>query len=321
MNSDQLYANGRIAVMSTRLLGADKFTRLAECVTLVEALRVLSENGYGAGATVANPNDYEVILRAELDATLAQLVELCYDKNAVSYFLCPYDYVNAKILMKSKYLRVSGVEYCFANASYDPSKMQDDFVADDYKAYTKNMAEACDGIDTEFASGNRSAQMIDTVLDKAMFADMRRYAKRCSIRLVRKLFAWQVDTTNLMLVYRLKRANCAESELAKWYVSGGNIKLDALIKLWTNDAASIDLPEEYRRFYELCKIDNPSLAAAEKEQTAYRNKMVAEYADLETIQPVVEYFFKKTDEIQKLRRLFVDVKNGVDKEKIKEKLK
>ncbi|MCH5153534.1 MAG: V-type ATPase subunit, partial [Clostridiales bacterium] len=52
MHSDQLYANGRIAVMSTRLLTADKFTRLAECSTLIEALRVLTENGYGNGLTV-----------------------------------------------------------------------------------------------------------------------------------------------------------------------------------------------------------------------------------------------------------------------------
>ena len=321
MTSDQLYANGRIAVISTRLLGSDKFTRLAECATLVEALRVLSENGYGAGVTIANTNDYEAVLRAELDATLALFKELCYDKNAVSYFLCPYDYVNAKILMKSKYQRVSGVEYCFTNASYDPSKMQEDFVADDYKAYSKNMAEACDGIDTEFAEGNRSAQLIDARLDRAMFADMSRYAKRCSIRLLRKLYAWQVDTTNLMLIYRLKRANCDENELDKWFVNGGKVKLDLLKKLWSNDGAAVDLPEEYRRFYALCSTDNATLLAAEKGQIAYRNKLVADYADLLTIQPVLEYFFAKTDEIQKLRRLLVDVKNGVDKEKIKEKLK
>ena len=321
MNSNQLYANGQIAVMSTRLLGADKFNRLAECSSIVEALRVLSENGYGAGATIASPNDYEVVLRAELDATLALLKELCYDANAVSYFLCPYDYVNAKILMKSKYLRVSGVEYCFARATYDPSKMQDDFVADDYSAYTKNMAEACDATDTEFAGGNRSAQMIDATLDKAMFADMNRYAKKCSISLVRKLFVWQVDTTNLMLIYRLKKANCVESELNKWFVEGGAIKLDTLLKLWNNDSVSVDLPEQYRRFYEFCRADNPTLAHAEKEQVVYRNKLVAEYADLLTIQPAIKYFYDKIDEIQKLRRLLVDVKNGVDKEKIKEKLK
>ena len=321
LSDQQLYANGRIAVMSTRLLASDKFTRLAECSTLVEALRVLSENGYGAGTTITNPNDYELILRAELDATLALMKELCYDKNAVGYFLCPYDYVNAKILMKSKYQRTSGVEYCFADGSFEPNKMQDDFVADEYKDYTKNMAEACDGIDTEFASGNRSAQLIDAYLDRAMFADMGKYAKRCSIRLVRKLFVWQVDTSNLMLLYRLKKAGATESELDKWFIKGGKVSLDVVKKLWNSDAVAVDLPEEYRRFYALCKVENATLAPAEKEQSAYRNKLVADYADLLTIQPVLEYFFKKTDEIQKLRRLLVDVKNGVDKEKIKDKLK
>lgn len=321
MNSDQLYANGRIAVMSTRLLGADKFTRLAESSSLIEALRVLSENGYGGGITVANANDYEVVLRAELDVTLALLKELCYDRHAVAYFLCPYDYLNAKILMKSKYQRVSGVDYCFTNASYDPVQMQEDFVQDCYKAYGKNMAEACDEIDTEFANGNRSAQLIDTILDNAMFAEMNRHAKRSSIRLVRRLFVWQVDTTNLMLVYRLKKSGAPVEQLSRWFVAGGKVKLDALAKLWANDVLSADLPDEYRRFYELCKIENATLAAAEREQIAYRNKLVADCADLLTIQPVIDYFFKKTDEIQKLRRLLVDVKNGVDKERIKEKLK
>ena len=321
MNSNQLYANGRIAVLSTRLLGADKFTRLAECSSIVEALRILSESGYGAGLTLANANDYELVLRAELDSTLAMLKELCYDKHAVSYFLCPYDYVNAKILMKSKYLRTDGLEHCFVSASYDPSKMQQDFVQDDYKAYSKNMAEACDSIDTQFAEGNRSAQMIDAQLDKAMFADMESYSKRCSISLVHKLFVWQVDTVNLMLIYRLKKANCAETELGKWFVKGGSIKLDVLTKLWNSDTSSVDLPDEYRHFYALCKVENASLIAAEKEQVGYRNKLVADAADLLTIQPVLEYFFAKTDEIGKIRRLLVDVKNGVDKEKIKEKLK
>ena len=321
MNSDQLYANGQIAVKSTRLLTADKYTRLAECSSLVEALRVLSENGYGAGVTLLSSNDYEQILREELDETLAMLKEYCYDKNAANYFLCPYDYVNAKILMKSKYLRASGVEYCFDSASYDPNKMQDDFVADNYASYSKNMAEACDAIDTQFAEGNRSAQMIDAELDKAMFADMERYAKRSSIRLVHKLWLWQVDTANLMLVYRLKKANCDVSELQKWFIKGGSVKLDMLQKLWDSDTASVDLPDDYRHFYALCKSENASLNAAEKEQVTVRNKLVREYADLLTIQPVLEYFFAKIDEIGKIRQLLVDVKNGVDKEKIKEKLK
>ena len=37
MKENQFYANGRVAVLSTKLLGQDKLTRLAECSTVAEA--------------------------------------------------------------------------------------------------------------------------------------------------------------------------------------------------------------------------------------------------------------------------------------------
>lgn len=321
MNSDQLYANGRIAVMSTRLLTQDKFIRLAECNSLAEALKVLYENGYGNGVTVSNPNDYEQILRAELDSAMALLKELCYDKNALRYLLCKYDYINAKTLMKGKYLREDFTSYCFEQAHYSPQQMQEAFVNDTYSAFTKAMAEACDGIDLEYANGNRSPQIIDKLLDRASYKDMRSYAKRASSRLIYKLYDWQLNTTNLMLLYRFKKAGYDKDTLADWLIDGGTIKRDTLLKLWDSDATALDLPERYRKFYALCNEHNTSLIQAEREQIAERSRLIAEYADFLTIQPALDYFYKKVDETEKVRRVLVDVKNGVDKDKIKDKLK
>ena len=316
MNSDQLYANGRIAVLSTKLFGADKFLRLAECSSLVEALRVLQENGYANGLTVANPNDYEQILRAELDVAMASLKELCYDKNALKFLLCKYDYLNAKTLMKGKYAREDYTAYCFDEATYPAEKMQEAFNNDDYSVFSKNMAAACDQIDAEYANGNRSPQIIDKLLDKASFLDMKKYAKRSSTRLIIKLFDWQVNTANLMLLYRLKKAGYDEQQYGDWLIDGGSIKKNKLLSLWKGE--SVDLSDIYNKFYALCST---SLTLAEKEQSDGRNRLVAEYADFLTIQPALDYFFKKVDETEKIRRILVDVKNGVDKEKIKDKIK
>ena len=316
MNSDQLYANGRIAVLSTKLFGADKFSRLAECSSLAEALRVLQENAYGNGLTVTNPNDYEQILRAELDVAMASLKELCYDKNAVKFLLCKYDYLNAKTLMKGKYAREDYTAYCFDEATYDKVKMQEAFTSDTYSDFSKQMATACDQIDAEYANGNRSPQIIDKILDKASFLDMKKYAKRSSTRLILKLFDWQVNTSNLMLMYRLKKAGYDGQQYEDWLIDGGSIKKNKLLSLWNGE--SVDLSEDYRKFYSLCST---SLTLAEKEQADGRNRLVAEYADFLTIQPALDYFFKKVDETEKIRRILVDVKNGVDKEKIKDKIK
>ena len=309
MNSDQLYANGRIAVLSTKLLGADKFQRLAECRAISEAVRVLQESGYASGVVLSDPNDYEQILKAELDSAMSQIRELCFDKNAVKYLLCKYDYVNAKLLMKGKYLREDFTAYCFDNARYDKVQMQQDFVNDSYAEYGKYMSKACDGIDAEYANGNRSPQVVDKILDQACFDEMRHYARRSSNRVVYKLYDWLTNTSNLMLIYRLKKAGYGKDELEQWIVNGASLKRQTLLSLWDSDAVALDLPEQYRRFYALCNGSNASLRLAEQEQIAYRNKLIEEYADLLTIQPALQYFFNKVDETEKVRRALIEVKN------------
>ena len=308
-SSDQLYANGRIAVLSNKLLGADKFARLAESSSLAEAVRVLVESGYGGGVAVAE-NDYEQLLRHELDSAMALIKELCFDTNAAKYFLCKYDYANAKTLVKGKYMRQDYISYCFENASYDPAVMQSSFLVDDYSQVSKNMAEALNAIDEQFANGNRSPQTIDRLLDKAMYKDMRTYAKRSSISMVQQLFDWQVNTTNLMLVYRLKKAGLTKDAFISWLVDGGSVKRDTLLSLWDSELTAIDLPDELASFYKLCGANFATLAEAERAQAAGRNKIVRDNADMLTIQPVVEYFFKKVEETERVRRLLVEVKEG-----------
>lgn len=323
MSVDQLYANGRIAVMSTRLLGADKFTRLAESNTLAEAVKLLIESGYGGGAALSNPNDYEQLLIAELDEALKVLKELCGNKHAVKYFLAKYDYLNAKALMKCKYMRQDGLAFCYTEASIAPNTMQQAFVSDDYSVCSKNMAEACDAIDTAYAEGNRSPSIVDVTLDKAMFADMLIYANKCRLRFrfVKEMFAYLADTTNLMSAYRVKKAGLDKSVYADMLVIGGKISRDLLLELFDNLQQYSNLSYEYKQFYALCSTDNASLLTAEGEQKNHLYKILRDNADLTTIQPVLEYFFNKVNEIERIRKVFVAIKSGFDKDKIKDLVK
>lgn len=318
--SNQLYANGRIAVLSTKLLTADKFARLAECNYVQEALKVLSECGYQTNDAVSD-NDYVAILTAETDNALALFMELCYDKHAVNYFLCKYAYHNAKVLMKRKYMRVDGTDGCFNSVGTDPALLQKAFVSDDYSLCTKNMAEACDKIDTAFADGNRSPQIIDKFLDKAMFDDMRVYAKKSRLSLVKKLFKWHADTVNMTLIYRLKKAAQDKAQFDEWYIPYGAIKKEQLDRLWQDEKATDGLTDECKKFFALCSLEKANLTEAETFSAAQRNKMVDDCADFLTIQPVIKYFFNKTDEIDKVRSILIGIKNGADKENVKNIIK
>lgn len=321
MNSNQLYANGRIASLSAKLFQADKYNRLAECSCVAEALKVLAESGFGGGVSPSVPNDYEQVLKAETDAAISLFDELCLDENAKMYFLCKYAYVNAKILMKCKYMRQNGADLCFGGGQFNPEAMQEAFVNDDYSACSENMAKACDDIDARFANGDRSPQTADYCLDTAMYADMSRYAKKSGFKPLKKMFEYTVDTTNLMTLYRLKKALLNVESVEKWFIQGGAISLDLVKKLWENEQCQADLPAEYKGFFDLCKAENANLASAEQEQSKTLLKFLTDNADLLTVEPVLEYFVKKVDEINKVRRILSAVKNGVDKEKIKESVK
>lgn len=315
--ANQYYANGRVAVMSTKTFGADKFQRLIDCVTLQEAVKVLQENGIGQGVTLDNANDYDSLLTAELDHAMGELKELCIDVNTLKYFLCKYDYLNAKVLMKCKYMRIDGLNLCYYNASYNPQDMQQAILSDDYGMFSKRMAVACDKIDMEFAQGNRSAQLIDTVLDKAMYADMKHYATFSQMPTLRKVFAWQVDTTNIMLAVRFIKAGLTLEQLHEVFIDGGSVNKQSIDALWNDDVSL--LTEDYRKFYSLIKRDN-TFVTAEKEQKQHIRVLFSTNPDTLSVQPVIDYFLQKVSDVDKIRLVLVGIKGGTDKEKIKESI-
>ena len=215
-----------------------------------------------------------------------------------------------KVLMKGKYMRQDFSESCFANAFYPVTDMRDAFNNDDYSYFSENMAEACDAIDAEYADGHRSAQIIDRLLDKAYFDDLRHFARHSGTKLLVKLADAQINTANISLVSRFKRAGLDAEQLAFWLIEGGSIKPSVLVAFFEGKLTEKDLPEEYRK----------QIIGGDAEMTlaSIRKKLVADYADPLILQPALQYFYAKVSETELIRRIVADVKNGVDKEKIKE---
>ena len=313
-NEKQIFANGRVAVISTKLFGIDKFNRLADCNNIAEAVRVLVEGGYGGGVALADPNDYDNMLRAEIDSALAELKELCFDKNALAFLLCEYDFVNAKTLMKAKYMRIDGTNGCFVGATYDPKQMAKDFVDDDYSAYPKLMAEGCDAVDGRFADGERSPSVVDVELDRAMYAQMRAYARKTTLAVVKKLCAFRIDATNCITLLRAKKAGYSAEKYRAMVLQGGKVSEDTLLKLWSGDEkATSDLYDEVRAVYD---CDGDVLRAEETKRKTEFALLTAD-ADSLSVQPVLVYFARKVREIDLVRTVLIGIKNNLPREEIK----
>lgn len=312
----QIFANGRIAVLSTKLFAADKFFRLAESNSLAEALRLLTENGYGSGVSVDNVNDYDAVLRAELDQTLRLTKELCFDKNTLGFLLCPYDFANAKTLMKAKYMRIDGTSGCFDGATYLPKQMQEDFVNDNYGSYPSVMAEACDNIDDSFADGQRSPSTVDNFLDKAMYKQMRLYAQRSSLPLVGKLCSFRIDATNLVTLARAKKAGFDQQRFEQLIVEGGKVGIDTLCALWRDEDKTDELSSSLKAVY----AARDDVAAMEEVKRKTEFQLISADADELSAQPSVLFFARKSREIDIVRTILIGVKKQLPKQQIKQNI-
>ena len=328
MSVNIYYANGRIAVLSNKLFGAEKFTRIAESATAEEALKVLFESSYGNGLVIDNANDYELLLKAELSATVDLVKELSTNAHVTRYFLSKYDYLNAKVLMKCKYMRIDGKENCFECASVPVEVMQKAINADDYTAFTPYMAKALEYVDEQFSLGNRSPRVIDVALDKAYYDQLANSAKKSKLSTLVAYHKYDVDTVNLMTLYRCKKAGLDKSTYQDMVVAGGTIDKQTLLKVWdvTDSSKVCELVgggDTYKKFVNvlLAGYEAGSLAKAEEFANARKHAMLTQNPDTLTIAPLIAYFKNKTDEIDKIRFAFIGIKNDVDKETIKERLK
>ena len=316
-NELQIFANGRVSVLTTRLFTADKFVRLAECNSLAEAVRLLADGGYGGGVVLANPNDYNNILRAETERLLAEFKELCVNVAARNFFLAQYDFVNAKVLMKAKYMRTDGVHGCFAEATFAPAKMQVDFVDDNYADYPKAMAEGCDAVDARFAAGERAPSVVDAELDKAMFAYMKKCAAKSGISVVKKLCAYRIDATNIVTIARAKKAGFDETKFLSLVIDGGKVNRDTLVSLWrANAQAASDLPDDVRAVWNAL----PDPARAEEVRRNKEFEMLTTGGDSLSVAPVLLYFARKSHETDLVRMIIIGVKNNLPKEEIKRRI-
>ena len=133
------YAAGRVWVMETRLLDKNRFARLTEA-SAPEALRMLGEMGYGAGAQ--GTGDVEAMIAAELAAARAAVWEITPDPDTTSLFLLKTDAHNLKTLLKAKMLGIDAKGILAEGGCFPPEKLEAAVASGNYGELPPAFAEA-----------------------------------------------------------------------------------------------------------------------------------------------------------------------------------
>ncbi|MEG2014992.1 MAG: V-type ATPase subunit, partial [Clostridia bacterium] len=237
-----------------------------------------------------------------------------------------YDYLNAKILMKSKYLRLESLELCYTVGLIDAKTLAEYINVDEYNLLPTRMKEACEKIDIEFYEGKRNPKVVDITLDKAMFADILEMSSKCGVNSVKEYFQCVVDTTNILTMLRAKRAGIEADSFEEMFIVGATLKKEFVLSVYSEPFDKwINMFEDspYARFAQ-CGVDGVnkgSLFECERLAEQYKRSILTPHNFELTVEPLVCYYLSKLAEIENVRMCLICIKNNFSAEQIKERIK
>lgn len=313
-----IYANSRVSVLSVKLITLDRFMRMASSVNADDAFRVLLESQF---ASDTSKDNYKQMIEAEELALYNLIKQLDLGEAITQFLFLPADYLNAKILMKSKYLRLN--EFELSQYSIIDTAILKNILTDNYEALPKYMQKACSQIDQEFADGNRNPVLIDSLLDKALNKHLLQVIDKIGNNLLSKYYSLKCDCTNLLTVIRANLFNLSEQALRQMLLKGGTVGRELWVSMLAQPIETII--KSLEKFPELstmlikCGVD---LTACESYVDQLLKNTVVEFKnDIETCLPVINYYYAKQAEIDNVRIIMVCLRNNVDKQQITSRLR
>ena len=164
-DTDYLALSARIHAMEGRLLTRDRMDRMIDAREESEALKVLTECGYG-GAEGLRAQDVERVLATARAETFQELSTAAPDPRVVDVFRLKYDYHNAKVLVKAEAMGIDA-----GRLLLDGGRVPASGLAENYQK------EQLGGLSLRFQSAIREAretlaashdpQLADLALDRA----------------------------------------------------------------------------------------------------------------------------------------------------------
>lgn len=321
------FANARIKSLENNLLTADKITRMVDCITLDEAVKVLAESNYGGGAGIDKPQNFDRILVAEESNVTEFVKSVMPEGYGLDCFFIKNDYHNAKAFVKAKYSSISDTSALIKPAGIiEIDKLEEGIISDNYSAFPEPMQSALNAIDTAFVNGSRSPRKIDILLDKAMFIDIFDKLKSVKSNVIRDYFVSYADLTNIAIFIRCKRSDMPLKNFEESFISGGKLEYSTLAKLYEQSIDSIVDAMRYSDYKNaFSTIAEDSRGALIKYEAYMDNYLLsifrAERYNMFSPAPIAGYYLGKLTEIKMAKLILVCINNNVEKSIIRQRLR
>lgn len=315
------YAVARVHVRERDALDAPRIDRLLGAATYEEALRTLAETGWTGADSGA---DAEAIAAEHVLQACALAKEVSPLPAATDSFLLRYDGLNLKSLLKARCLGQPAP--ALSGCGVYPADLLTHAVADhSYKKLPDALRSALDALEKVLAV-REDALAIDTMVDKAVFAQIAVNMQAVKSPVIRAYFTGRADMLNAIMLLRVKRMGRDAAFMAGMLLPGGAVSED----LWK---AAFDRPEQipkllarYGKAVEAASAqavqDAGRLPALEK---AMDDALLAPFSALRRdalrVEPVVAHILAAEREAAAVRLILAGKANGFAPEAIRERLR
>lgn len=317
-NNYLVYSNARVKSMENTFLTNEKIVRMAYADTLEEGVKVLLESQYG-GAMTVDSDDYEKLLQAE-DKRVSEFILDAMPKNCgMETFLFKNDYHNLKALVKGKYMHADDVEYMLMpKGTVDTATLKEYVYGDDYSALSKTMQEALIQIDAARANGNTSPRFIDVTLEKACYREIMTFLKKVKALAILKYWQINIDLSNVSTFIRGEKTGNPDA-FKEGFIEGGLLDKS----YFSGDAAQVVEKIRYSDYSKVAdSLREGDMVAFER---IWDNMLLDVFkdkrSDIFSISPIAGFYVAKKIEIKIVRMICIMLKNDVDKDVIKVRLR
>lgn len=321
MSKHKIYPFAVAVVRSkeNNLVTKDKLMQMAEAPTAEDALRILSESGYGTLAP-GEIHDFEKLLSAQLSDAYKSLAGLIPDDKLVDIFLYKNDYHNIKVLIKQTISGIDGSAYLIDGGTVSLDTLKAAFEERKFTDLPDLDIAAVNEAMEEYAK-TKDGRYIDLILDRACFKTMAEAAQKSKNDYVIGYVERLADVTNIKTFIRIKRRGKNFKIFEDAYVSGGSLDLETFAEAYESDNPEAVLTG--RGYDQVCKdFMTESFTKFEKNCDDFIMSYVkdARYKSL-TPEPIVGYIIGKETEIKCVRIIMTCKLNNIDTETIKERVR
>ena len=325
---DYIYASARIRALENSLLTKDAIEKLIDAKTPEDCIKILTDRGFGGGAEIASPSQFEQLITAEQDTLYKLIASIVKNPKIFDLFRLSYDYHNVKVLLKSEFLGIPDPDdMMFGSGTISPAKLKVIIKDKNYVELSATMKKAIDTAREAFSKTN-DPQIIDLELDRASFEETAALARELDSPFIRGYVSLSVDLNNLKSYLRIKRMNKGYDLFNRVFIDGGYISLKVFMQnfddtieqfaekissfgyyeILSEGAAYLRETKKFTLFEKLC--DNHLMDYIKK----------ARYISF-GIEPVVAYIYAKENEFKTVRIILASRIANLNAETIKERLR